>query len=825
MSTSAQKRMRFSVIIPVYNAPDVVEALLNSLIAHSEDDYLAEVLVGDDESDGVTARLVEKYRRIPKFFVRHAEKNAGFIENVNALYHRAKSNQIVLLNSDTVVPPRWLNRIADCLESDPSIALATPLSTNANNVTVYPRCGQSWRDVDAAAMQLGPRYPDAPSAVGCALALRRDLIGDRLFDPIYARGYWEDTDLHFSVTDRGYRSVIIDNLLIFHNNGSTSFRAEHDLEAINEENRATFMSRWQRQYEEASQKFNIEQPLKSFRDGGNLCCQLEVIGRIDVLFVLPALLPGYGGINVVLRFAERLIEKGVRAAVYALDAVDWAYARRRGSLGPFQDLAQIAKATASIDTVVATHHSTFETASGLAKHFGSRLIYLVQGPEVAFNCGKAACGTASDYTRADEVLVVSESLEDYVNSISDRKPSRLHLGPSGLLFYPRVKSARDPLALAVCLRKELLKGTGLALLNALIAQRTGFRIHLFGEKLDCDFLEKAEYHGELHQRDLAKLMSRMGFYLDCSYMEGLGLLPLEAAFCGAIPIVGELQGLTGILVPDKNCLQLPDRYANAGFFRDLFRGASQGDLQSMRTSAESLRETVSEERAFAEFDRILALTPNKSFELAWVPVGPCDNAELIDFAEQLLKSRSWRFTSGIRRVAAALRGRRYSEPIPPNTVGDAMRMIADIMGSTSWSLALPVRLCTPSRSFELAHYGVGIPVGPCDNAEPIRFAEQLLKSRSWRFTSGIRRVAAALRGRRYLEPIPPNNVGEAMRMIADITESTSWSLALPVRLCGRLLSFMSTMFSKRLLTFSLGLPMIRGIQGNNNPGEHNERLE
>jgi GT2 family glycosyltransferase len=689
--------MQFSVIIPVHNAPDLVAALLDSLIAHSDDDYLAEILVGDDESDDVTVGLLEKYRSTPKFSVLHAAKNVGFIQNVNVLYARAKSDQIVLLNSDTVVPPRWLNRVAECFDSDPSIALATPLSTCAKNLTVYPRCGQSWRDVDAAAARIGPRYPDAPCAVGFALAVRRDLIGDRLFDPIYARGYWEDTDLHFLVTDQGHRSVIIDNMLIFHNDGSASFRPVHHLEAINQENRAIFLARWRRRYMESSRRFNVEQPLKNFRDSANLCCKLEAIGRIDVLFILPGLLPGYGGINVVMRFAERLIEKGVRAAVYTLGPVDWAYTRYRGSLSPFQDFDQIVKAAASIDTVVATHHSTFGAANQLLTHFSSRLIYLVQGPEVAFNCGRAACGTAFSYTKADEVLVVSESLEHYVNSISDRKPSRLHLGPSFLLFYPRPKVARDPLALAVCLRNEPLKGTGLALLNALIAQRAGFRIHLFGEKLDCDFLESAEYHGELHQRDIAKLMSQVGFYLDCSYMEGLGLLPLEAAFCGAIPIVGELQGLTGILVPDKNCLKLPDRYANSGFFRELLRRTSEGQLESMRTSAESLRESVSEKKALAEFESILAFKESNSFELATYrvdgPVGPRHEVEAIRFAEQLLKSRSWRFTSGLRKAVATVRGREYSEPMTPNTVGEAMGIIAAITSSTSWSLAFPLRLC------------------------------------------------------------------------------------------------------------------------------------
>ena len=104
---------------------------------------------------------------------------------------------------------------------------------------------------------------------------------------------------------------------------------------------------------------------------------------------------------------------------------------------------------------------------------------------------------------------------------------------------------------------------------------------------------------------------------------------------------------------------LVDRYANAGFFQDLFRRASEGRLEPMRTSAESLRESVSEEKAFTEFESILALTASNSFELARyrveVPIAPRNEAEPIRFAEQLLKSRSWRFASGIRKAAAALR--------------------------------------------------------------------------------------------------------------------------------------------------------------------------
>src|SRR4029079_18717111 len=106
--------------------------------------------------------------------------------------------------------------------------------------------------------------------------------------------------------------------------------------------------------------------------------------------------------------------------------------------------------------------------------------------------------------------------------------------------------------------------------------------------------------------------------------------------------------------------------------------------ESMRTSAESLREFVSEKKALTEFESILALTASNSFELARYqlggPVGPCHEVEVIRFAEQLLKSRSWRFTTGIRQAAAAIMGRKYSEPVTPSTVGEATQIIAGITG-------------------------------------------------------------------------------------------------------------------------------------------------
>lgn len=697
----------FSIIVPVYNAPAVVDTLLGSLLKHSTDAMVAEILVGDDASDTATAALLDEHAaRNPKLTVIHRSENIGFLSNVNDLFGRAKSGRVILLNSDTIVPPHWVERFAACLDNDPAIALAMPLSTNASHVTVRPARGQSWRDVDAVLSQIAPTYPDAPSAVGCALAIRKALIErGLLFDPCYGNGYWEDADLHFHVNSSGRRSVIVDNLLIHHENGSPSFSQESDPHAISRTNEITFRQKWWPQYTAGLRSFEARGPLGHLRhEDSHHSCRFELISDLDVLFVLPAFIPRIGGIHVVVRMVEQLIKQDIRAAVCVYGEVDWRHVRFRGVASPFVDPDDVAKSCASVRTVIATHFDSFDTARRLAQRLGSRLAYFVQGPEAAFGNGRSALQVASDYREADEVIVVSAALGRYVESISNVTPRRIRLGPSRHVFRPLDRIGRDPASIAVCLRPNSLKGTGKALTNACIAEQAGFRIHVFGAEIECDMLERAEYHGNLNHHDIAELMNRVGFYLDCSYIEGLGLLPLEAAFCGAVPIVGAPHGLQGLLADRENNFVLPTEHENAAFFEGLHRKAIGGEIEPMRDNARALSDKVSEELAVSDFMQALNLQPSNAFNparchvaLAAAPVLSTDDPwarQTIAHATALLDSTSWRVTEPLRVAAAALRGRRYRSPRPPTSPAEALPLIAAITGSTSWGATWPLRACS-----------------------------------------------------------------------------------------------------------------------------------
>lgn len=102
--------MRYSVIIPVYNRPDEVDELLQSLVSQSLKDF--EVIVVEDGSSVPCEDVVNKYR--DKLDVHYYSKpNSGPGQTRNYGAERSKGEFLLILDSDCILPEGYLQAIED----------------------------------------------------------------------------------------------------------------------------------------------------------------------------------------------------------------------------------------------------------------------------------------------------------------------------------------------------------------------------------------------------------------------------------------------------------------------------------------------------------------------------------------------------------------------------------------------------------------------------------------------------------------------------------------------------------------------------------------
>ncbi len=221
------------VVVPIYNAAADVARCVESVLAHTSNYRL--VLIDDGSTDPAIAKLFSKIeqRSLAHVHLFRNEHNAGFTETANRGMQHSRAD-VVLLNSDTIVTPGWLDALARCAASDPSIGTITPFSNNAE-ICSYPRfcVDNGTPDAEAAARARSalaraavPTYPDLPTGVGFCMYVRRALI-DAIgtFDPAFGRGYGEENDLCLRAARAGWRNVLCDDAFVVHV-GGRSFEAE-----------------------------------------------------------------------------------------------------------------------------------------------------------------------------------------------------------------------------------------------------------------------------------------------------------------------------------------------------------------------------------------------------------------------------------------------------------------------------------------------------------------------------------------------------------------------------------------------------------------------
>jgi len=260
------------IIIPVYNAYDDLQRCLDSVLRTATLPCRL-ILIDDCSPDSRIADYFETLRgeADPRMLLLRNDVNLGFVGTVNRAMALGQ-NDVILLNSDTVVTSGWVEKFRRCAEFDPRIGTITPFSNNAEICSFPNFCednplppDMSAEDVNRAMERAAvPLYPDIPTGVGFCMFIRRALLNRiGLFDAeTFGLGYGEENDFCMRAAQAGYRNVLCDDMFIRHV-GSCSFNGKKS--ALAQENMQRLVAKHPDYLKEVT-SFIAADPLKTIRD-------------------------------------------------------------------------------------------------------------------------------------------------------------------------------------------------------------------------------------------------------------------------------------------------------------------------------------------------------------------------------------------------------------------------------------------------------------------------------------------------------------------------------------------------------------------------------
>ncbi len=212
---------RVSIVIPVFNQWRYTYMCLTSLLTHTRIPFEV-IVVNNASSDGSGQRLesVKGIRTI------NNPENMGFVQACNQGASEAGGDYILFLNNDTEVTDGWLEALLLPFDKESTGIVGARLIypdgrlQEAGNIIWSDGLGWNYGKGDDPEL---PQYSYVKAVDYCsgACLLIKKTLWDEIggFDMRFAPAYYEDTDLCFSVREKGYRVIYQPESRVIHHEG------------------------------------------------------------------------------------------------------------------------------------------------------------------------------------------------------------------------------------------------------------------------------------------------------------------------------------------------------------------------------------------------------------------------------------------------------------------------------------------------------------------------------------------------------------------------------------------------------------------------------
>lgn len=202
----------YSAIIPLYNRPDEIEELLESLTQQSYSNF--EVVIIEDGSTDDSKEIVEQYSR--KLNIQyHVKENGGqgFARNVG--FEIAKGDYFVIFDSDAIIPVHYFQAVEDYLNQSFVDAFGGPDAAHASFTPMQKAISYSMTSlfttggIRGREKHVGQFHPRSFN-----MGLSREVY-EKVGGFVITR-MGEDIEFSIRIINNGFKTALIPNAFIYH---------------------------------------------------------------------------------------------------------------------------------------------------------------------------------------------------------------------------------------------------------------------------------------------------------------------------------------------------------------------------------------------------------------------------------------------------------------------------------------------------------------------------------------------------------------------------------------------------------------------------------
>ena len=211
--------MRYSIIVPVFNRPDEVDELLESLCSQTVTDF--EVLIVEDGSTKTCKDVCDKYAGILDLHY-YLKENSGPGQSRNYGAERAQGEWLIILDSDVVLPEGYLAAINQEIENSQLAAFGGPDAAHESFTPVQKAISYSMTSffttggIRGGKAKLDKFYPRSFN-----MGIRRDVY--LKLGGFSKMRFGEDIDFSYRIVEAGYQPRLFPEAWVWHKR-RTDFR-------------------------------------------------------------------------------------------------------------------------------------------------------------------------------------------------------------------------------------------------------------------------------------------------------------------------------------------------------------------------------------------------------------------------------------------------------------------------------------------------------------------------------------------------------------------------------------------------------------------------